>query len=316
MEPLDLNLASRPFRNNTPVWAAYVCGAALVAAGTYWNASTYFDYSARLERLREQVDTVNRKLRELDVREQKARGDIEGFDTKALSVQSRRANGVIQRRALSWTKLFNELERIQPYEVRLSSVRPIYGARGETGAERVEEGLVPVSVEGTAQNLRAFTDYEYALIHDSHFLQVEPQRATIGDGGEVYFDLRFLYAPEGAAKSGEPAQLEPSASAVPPSGLVAESDEGQAEGGRAAVEEPETVAPDEAGARPWVPAPDPHPVHAAAPRRPPAGAAGANEPTPEELERAKSWRPRIEFEPADAEAPEPPRGKGPRKARP
>lgn len=319
MQPLDLNLASRPFRNNAPIWAAYVCGAAVAGAATYGNVSAYLDSGARLQRLREQVETVGRKLGELDVREQKARRDIEAFDVKVLSVQARRANGVIQRRALSWTKLFNELERIQPYEVRLSSVRPLYGVRGESGAEQAQEGLVPVSVEGTARSLRAFTDYEYALIHDPHFMQVEPQRATIGDGGEVYFDLRFLYAPAGGAEAGEPAQLEPDA--APGSSLVAEapeSEEAPPEDVRAPAEGAGAPEPEAAGSSPVLPAgPERPPNRAAvpAPRRPPAGAI-ETEPTPEELERAKSWKPAIEFEPADPEAAEErPRAKGPRKGR-
>jgi hypothetical protein len=95
--------------------------------------------------------------------------------------------------------LFNRLEEVQPYEVRMVSIRPVYagGGRRQTGLEEAPEGTVPVKVEGAAQSLEAFLEFERALILDSHFAQVEPERTQIVGGGEVLFTLNFLYDPEG-----------------------------------------------------------------------------------------------------------------------
>jgi len=317
MQAVELNLASRPFRNNLPIWLAYACGALLVAGMSFWNVVTFRDYGDRLERLREQMASVERKLDALEAREQRARREIEGFDLKVLAAQSRRANGVIRRRALSWTELFNLLERIQPYEVRLSSVRPLYGTRGEQSGEPRDDRFVPVSVEGTAQNLRAFADYEWALLNDRHFTQIEPQRATIGSGGEVYFDLRFLYAPEGvekAAPAGPPQPAEEPLGAPPVSTTGAAAEEARSEEFHREASPPEET--DVAAPAPSESPTAPQPQRAAAPpaSRPRPGAI-QTEPTPEEIERAKHWKPALEPEPPGSVRERVP-GKGPRKGRP
>jgi hypothetical protein len=117
-------------------------------------------------------------------------------------VQSERANEVIERRALSWTRLFNQLEKVQPYGVRMASIRPVYlgDADRRTGGkdDPTLAGSVPVSVEGTAQSLEQFLEFERALLGDVHFARVEPERSSLTrNASEVLFELRFLYYPYG-----------------------------------------------------------------------------------------------------------------------
>ena len=43
-----------------------------------------------------------------------------------LTVQSLKANEVIEWKAFSWTRLFNLMEQIQPWDIRMTSIRPIF----------------------------------------------------------------------------------------------------------------------------------------------------------------------------------------------
>lgn len=202
MQHLDLNLATRPFRNNVLLWVGYSVGAALVLGFTIWNVHAYFDYGTRLENLRQSVGTIDRKMESLDLRSKRALGGASKFDLKYLSVQSVLANEVIERRALSWTRLFNQLEKVQPYGVRMASIRPVYLSASDRRSGSGKEdpslvGSVPVSVEGTAQNLEQFLEFERALLGDAHFARVEPERSSLTrNGSEVLFELRFLYYPD------------------------------------------------------------------------------------------------------------------------
>ncbi len=213
---LELNLASRPFRNNTHLWLAYGLGAALVVLLTAWNVRAAIDQADRLAVLEDALATADTRLQDLEARDERAAAAIAKFDLDALVVQTRKANDVIDRRALSWTRLFNLLEGIQPYEVRMVSIRPVYAGRDARipGVEAVPEGTVPVKVDGAAQSLEAFLEFERALLLDPHFARVEPERTQSIPSGEVVFTLDFLYDPEGRLGSGGDVTLPPILPAV------------------------------------------------------------------------------------------------------
>jgi len=208
MKTLELNVASRPFRNNTPIWTAQGLLLAGVVAFSAWNAHTTITATHKLDALQADLGSVERQLGELDRREDSAIKGIRVFDPKTMKVQADKANDIILRRGLSWTRLFNTLERVVPYEVRMTSVRPIYGTRqAAAGGSRGEvfEGTVPVDVEGRAESFESFLEFERALIVDPHFAGVEPILSQSSkDSSDVSFQLRFLYDPDGRLSGEHP----------------------------------------------------------------------------------------------------------------
>ncbi len=203
LRPLELNLASRPFRNNTLLWLAHGVLAAAVVGSTAWNTVTFLETGQDLDDLRSNVGSVQNRLGQVEVQDRKIQSEIAKFDLKYLTTQTVRANQVIARKRLSWTRLFNLLESVQPYEVRMVSIRPVFGAGlGRPGssvfaAAARGEDVVPVNVEGSARDLKAFLEFERALIGDPHFDRVEPERTSFAKNGEVLFGLAFLYFPAG-----------------------------------------------------------------------------------------------------------------------
>jgi hypothetical protein len=201
--PLELNLASRPFRNNVPIWAVHAAIALGVVAFTAWNVHSFVDAGQKLAALEADIGSTEKQLAELDRRDREAMAGIRVFDPKTLDAQAEQANEIIMRRGLSWTRLFNLFEKIVPYEVRMTAIRPVYGTReaevrGRGARASVVAGTVPIDVEGVAQSLEAFLEFERALIMDTHFAEVEPVRTETTPGNpEVEFQLHFLYDPEG-----------------------------------------------------------------------------------------------------------------------
>lgn len=208
MQTLDLNLASRPFRNNTLLWLAYTLATVLIGAFAFLNVQSYHKHAQWLVDLRQQVSTIDNQLAELERRDRAARLEIERFDMKSLTLQAQKANDVIQWKAFSWTELFNLLEQIQPDGVRMTSVHPVFRGESDPSREQTvnsraraaarESQLVPVAVEGLAKDLHAFVDLERALQNHPHFARVEPESiARTENSGETAFQLRFHYDPRG-----------------------------------------------------------------------------------------------------------------------
>jgi len=195
---VDLNLATRPFRNNTPLWVGYGLLTVALTAFTWWNIDAWIGARRALHELRSSLASVDAKAADVDKRRAQVDAAISSVDLKSLEARAERANEFVERRALSWTRLLNLLDKVQPYEVRLTSIRPTVSlfAESKRGQDAVPEGTVPVALEGVAQSLEAFLEFERDLIGDPHFQRVEPEKTDFVQGEEVVFGLRFLYDPE------------------------------------------------------------------------------------------------------------------------
>jgi len=216
MQALDLNLASRPFRNNMLPWAGLGLLALALAAFTWWNVTSWFSVEERLQERRAVIADLKTRFDRCDLRERKAEAALKKSDVAYLRVQADRANAVIARKALSWTRLFNILEKVQPYEVRMTRISPNFAG---ADSDSVPKGAVPVSVKGFSREIRAFLEFERSLLFDPHFDRVEPEASNVEDSGEVEFQLSFLYFPAGVGnrpKPNVPSFFEDSVASPPP----------------------------------------------------------------------------------------------------
>jgi Tfp pilus assembly protein PilN len=196
--PLDLNLSTRPFRNNTLPWLGLLLGVTVLGLMTWWNVTTYLSYNEQYRALREELGSYDSQMANLGMRENRAEMGIRQHDTGLLQIQADRANDVIQLKAFSWTRLFNRLEKVLPYEVKMSTVRPMFRLgtrRSETAA--AEEAGIPIQVEGIAKTLDAFHDFQRNLLDDPYFDRIAPeQRSRMQGSEEQLFKIRFHYYPE------------------------------------------------------------------------------------------------------------------------
>jgi Tfp pilus assembly protein PilN len=121
---LSINLASEPFRRDRPMLVASVLVGALqvgllgllISMGIS-DESQMAETKTELQQLEEQ----NQKLRT----EQASLEAIlrEPLNAEALE-KSLFLNALLYRKGISWTKIFDDLEKVMPYNVRLVSIRP------------------------------------------------------------------------------------------------------------------------------------------------------------------------------------------------
>ena len=205
MQALDLNLATRPFKNDTLLWSGLCLAVALIGWASLWNTQTWLEHRALLSTLRETETSLRNRAADLERRDEQARGGIAKYEIPVVKLKAEKANEIIRWKAFSWTRLFNQLEHVLPGNVEMSSVRPVF--RGETARTRnsVEDpALVPVSVDGASKDLRDMLEFERNLIRDPHFDVVEPESwATDEQTNETVFRMRFLYDPRVGAEDGD-----------------------------------------------------------------------------------------------------------------
>jgi Tfp pilus assembly protein PilN len=184
VKPIHLNLASRPFRDYRPVYAAVVVMALLTAFLALNNVDTFLRYRtdtrttrANIARLEEQIAQEHRNTETVSQR-------LRGVDVKLLASQTEFANAQLAERAFSWSELLDRLERVLPDNVRLQSVAPAFGKDGQVHLSMTCYGKSGDSLVATINNFN----------RDEHFANAFPTNED-HTSAEYRFTLGVDYRP-------------------------------------------------------------------------------------------------------------------------
>ena len=69
MQVVELNLASRPFKNDTILWVGLLSSVLLLVWWTWWNVQTYRDHGALLASLQASNISMSARFADLDRRD-------------------------------------------------------------------------------------------------------------------------------------------------------------------------------------------------------------------------------------------------------
>ncbi len=193
MKPLDLNLASRPFTNDTPLVVGLVVLAILALGLTAYDVHAWMTADTRKAVLESQIADHRVRMREMKEEATRLQQELDGIDLEVLSAQADFVADVLRQRNFSWTRLFNDLEDVLPWNVRLVSIRPSF-----------EAGQILVALDGVARHKRALFDFEEILERSPRFSRVTPQGFRRAEGSNnVLFTLEVRYTPAPPSPPGE-----------------------------------------------------------------------------------------------------------------
>jgi len=259
MKLLEINLATRPFRNNTLYWLGFGSATLILLAITGMNGWVFFHSSTSVKQYEQEMVVKQDKRDGLSRDEQRLGVKLTKLDFNGLRQQAEFANDAIRRRIFSWTELFNRLEEVVPPAVMLSSVRPEIQAEG-----------ISIVAEGLAKDQEALLSFEEGLIGSAYFARIYPgSERREQRGGELHFSLKFDYLPGGRPDAAPVAPVKQPVK--PPSEVAGESKPG-AKRSDTQAENPSTQAPKPvprpipaAGSGPLAAQTSPHPATASAP---------------------------------------------------
>ena len=129
---VHINLATEPFRRDRPILvASTVCGAVLVAL---LGVLVFLIVSerGRQTETRAAVAKLNSDLRAITAEQAKLDSTLHLPMNAEVLERSLLLNSLIQRKSISWTKLYADIEGVKPDSVRLVQVRlPQINTRNE-----------------------------------------------------------------------------------------------------------------------------------------------------------------------------------------
>lgn len=185
------NLSTRPFYNERIVHIALIVLAVVVIAATAFNASRVLKYSRSDTQLATQAS--HDESRAADLRKQAAqlRASVDPRQVDFAAADARQANELIDRRAFSWTELFNRFETTLPDDVRIAAVKP--------HVDRDRGIILNISVQArTVEDVNTFIE---RLEATGAFLNVRPADERNDESGMLLSALEAVYLPS----AGKPA---------------------------------------------------------------------------------------------------------------
>jgi type IV pilus assembly protein PilN len=128
---IPVNLAREPFRNDRPMFVGSAL-AALLLAGTLALLISNFLAERRQSRDTQIALTrVNKQLAAVRAEQTRLDALIRQPGNEVVLDRSVLLNTLIKRKAISWTKIFSDLQTVLPPNVRVLTIRPTVNARDQ-----------------------------------------------------------------------------------------------------------------------------------------------------------------------------------------
>jgi Tfp pilus assembly protein PilN len=157
------NLATRPFLNTRPVWlVTAVAGlAAIVLLGLDLRLVLVANRALDAETAKRNV--LSRQVEELVTEVRKDVDALEKVPWRSLTRRVDATNLILREHAFSWVGMLSDIERVMPYNVRLTRIGPAVGP-----------DEVTLSLTLIALNRDAMLELLDNLIADPHFSDPTP----------------------------------------------------------------------------------------------------------------------------------------------
>jgi Tfp pilus assembly protein PilN len=196
---LRTNLATRPFYNVRAVQVMLALLAVLVLVLTVYNVTRLIQLTGSQRTLGARASQAEADAQRLRTEAARIRTQINQKELEAVAAAAREANGIIDRRAFSWTDLFTHLEATLPDEVRITNVQP-----------RLEKGQIKIGLIAEARRPEDIAEFIEALEQSGTFQNVVPLQQQSDETGLIQVAMEGDYsgrpraaeaAPDGAKRT-------------------------------------------------------------------------------------------------------------------
>ncbi len=192
---LDINLATRPYEDAREFWGRWGAGIGLLAVLTLgligWTVRSFENAG----RDRHSIAQLQQQIAKRDQERAQAQAFLDMSANRSTRDQSQFLNGLIRRKAFSWTSVFEDLEQVMPANLHVVSLRPEFNDQNEM--------LLDMRVVG--DNRAAAVELVQRMEGSKHFQSAQLLQETTGteSGGGVIATVVSTYVPDVTIGSGK-----------------------------------------------------------------------------------------------------------------
>jgi type IV pilus assembly protein PilN len=186
---IDINLASRPYEDSSSVWVRW--GGAMAILGLITIVLLYSVVAGWITARKDRILIAERQQQIAERDQEKARAEaiLNLPENRTTRDRSQFLNDLFRRKAFSWTKVFEDLERVMPARLHVVSIQPAM-------ADNELEIKLVVAGESRERALELVRKMESS--QHFHQTQIEQESSQAGQtaGDNVQFDITAVYIPE------------------------------------------------------------------------------------------------------------------------
>jgi Tfp pilus assembly protein PilN len=144
---ISVNLASQPFRRDRPMMIGSAVAGVLLFGLLCMLISLNWMERGRLAVARVELARMEARSRVVQVEQAKLDAVLRQPENAQVLERSVLLNTLLYRKGISWTRIFSDLEKVLPYNVRVMSIRPAMNEQNQivleifAGAEQTESLL-------------------------------------------------------------------------------------------------------------------------------------------------------------------------------
>jgi hypothetical protein len=163
-----INLSSEPFRRDRPILIASAVCALLLTGLLGVQIFLIASERGRMKDTRAAVDQMNSQLRTITSEQTKLEATLRQPLNAEVLQRSLLLNTLVERKSVSWTKIFADLEGVTPGNVRLIQVRlPQINSHNEVLLDMVVGAQSPGPVIDFLKKLQESPRFGPATVHNS-----------------------------------------------------------------------------------------------------------------------------------------------------
>ena len=187
---VDINLASRPYEDSGSLWLRW--GGALAALGLFTLILLYMVVAGWVA-ARKDRSLIEQREQQIAARDQekaKAEETLNLPANRGTRDRSQFLNDLFLRKAFSWTKVFEDLERVMPARLHVVSIQPAMAPENQLEIKLVVAG------ESRDRALELVRKMESSQRFQQTQIEQESNQAGQTPGDNVQFDISAVYVPE------------------------------------------------------------------------------------------------------------------------
>lgn len=134
---IPLNLATRPMRRDRPILVASIAVGVLMVVCLVMLIGLAVTDQRSIEESRTAIARIGKQMAKTNALQSQVDAQMRLPENASVLDRGVLYNTLIRRKAISWTRIFSDLEKVLPYNVRVVAIRPQLNAKNELSLDMV-----------------------------------------------------------------------------------------------------------------------------------------------------------------------------------
>jgi len=162
---IPINLASQPFRRDRAVLVASGALSIVLIALLVFLLSLNSLESGQVAETRKEIARLESRIRALSAEQARQDAVLRQPENAEVLERSLFLNALLYRKGISWTRIFADLEKVVPYNVRIMAIRPSVAGPNQVSLDMTVGSETPMAVIDLLKNLEGSPSFGAVYSH-------------------------------------------------------------------------------------------------------------------------------------------------------